>query len=212
MADVKKNIKARQGHRTFVESVMTKSRELIAGEINEAVCQKLQVNKGILEGKIFLLENINGEIVDLLNAKDNVEKEIIESSEFNAVVDECLAHIDMVLKENASARVSPPQPVPTPSITPVKAKLPKLSLNKFSGNPVDLQVWWDSFDSAVGSHASLSAVDKFNYLKSLLHGSAAETINGFSLPSENYHEAVKLQKESDMGISKWLFQVKWIPC
>ena len=101
----------------------------------------------------------------------------------------------MVLKENASVRVSPHQPVPTPSITPVKAKLPKLSLNKFSGNPVDWQAWWDSFDSAVGSHVSLSAVDKFNYLKSLLHGSAAETINGFSLTSENYHEAVKLLKE-----------------
>lgn len=34
-----------QGYRTFVDSVMTKSRELIAGEINAAVCQKLQVNK-----------------------------------------------------------------------------------------------------------------------------------------------------------------------
>ena len=151
MADVKKKIKARQGHRTFVESVMTKSRELIAGEINEAVCQKLQVNKRILEGKIVLLENINCEIVDLLNAKDIIEKEIIESSEFNVVVDECLVQIDMVLKENASVRVSPHQPVPTPSIAPVKAKLPKLSLNKFSGNPVDWQAWWDSFDSAVGS-------------------------------------------------------------
>ena len=31
MADVKKKIKAPQGHRIIVESVMTKSRELIAG-------------------------------------------------------------------------------------------------------------------------------------------------------------------------------------
>ena len=55
MANVKKKIKARQGHRTFVESVMTKSCELISGEINEAICQKLQVNKRILEGKIVLM-------------------------------------------------------------------------------------------------------------------------------------------------------------
>ncbi len=58
---------------------MTKSRELIAGEITEEVCLKLQVNKRISEGKIVLLENINSEIVDLLNAKDNIEKEIIDS-------------------------------------------------------------------------------------------------------------------------------------
>jgi hypothetical protein len=80
MADVKKKIKARQGHRTFAESVMTKSRELIACEITEDICRK-------------------------------------------------------------------------------------------------------------------SDVDKFNYLKSLLHGSAAETINGFSLTKENYCEAIKLLKE-----------------
>jgi competence protein ComGF len=52
MADVKKKIKVRQGHRTFVESVMTKSRELFAGEITEDISRKLQVNKRILEGKI----------------------------------------------------------------------------------------------------------------------------------------------------------------
>ena len=64
MADVKKKIKARQGHRIFVESVMSKSRELIAGEITEDICRKLQVNKRILEGKIALLESINGEIAE----------------------------------------------------------------------------------------------------------------------------------------------------
>lgn len=56
MADVKKKIKTRQGHRTFVEGVVGKSRELIAAEITEEVCQKLQVNKRILEGKITLFE------------------------------------------------------------------------------------------------------------------------------------------------------------
>ena len=195
MADVKKKIKARQGHRTFAESVMTKSRELIAGEITEDICRKLQVNKRILEDKIALLESINGEIVDLLNAKDNIEKEIIDSSEFNATIDECLVQIDIVLTENAKVQVSPPQPVLTPSTAPIKAKLPKLSLNKFSGNPVDWQAFWDSFDSAVGSNSSLSDVDKFNYLKSLLHGSAEETISGFSLTKENYCEAIKLLKK-----------------
>ena len=93
MADVKKKIKAPQGHRIIVESVMTKSRELIAGEITEDICRKLQVSKRILEGKIALSESINGEIVDPLNAKDNIENEIIDRAEFNATVDECLVQI-----------------------------------------------------------------------------------------------------------------------
>jgi hypothetical protein len=143
MADVKKKIKARQGHRTFVEGVMTKSCELFAGEITEDICRKLQVNKRILEGKIALLESINGEIVDLLNAKDNIEKEIIDSSEYNATVNECLVQIYIVLTDNAKVQVSPHQPIFTPSTAPIKAKLPKLSLNKFSGSPVDWQAFWD---------------------------------------------------------------------
>jgi hypothetical protein len=48
------------------------------------------------------LESINGEIVDPLNAKDNIEKEIIDSSEFNATVGECLVQIDIALTENAN--------------------------------------------------------------------------------------------------------------
>ena len=42
---------------------------------------------------------------------------------------------------------------------------------------------------------NLNAVDKFNYLKSLIYGQAAETISGFSLTDENYEEAVALLKE-----------------
>ena len=47
------------------------------------------------------------------------------------------------------AQVSPHQPAPTPSTTPVKAKLPKLSLHKFSGNANDWQAFWDPFESAL---------------------------------------------------------------
>ncbi len=105
------------------------------------------------------------------------------------MVDKCLVQIDIILKENSKVQAS------HVSLTSVKAKLPKLSLNKFSGNTVDWQAWWDSFNSKVESNSLLSDVDRFNYLESLLHGSAAETISGFSLTSENYREAIKLLKE-----------------
>ena len=49
-----------------------------------------------------------------------------------------------------------------------KVKLPKLSIRKFNG---DLTLWttfWDSFESAIHNNRNLSAIDKFNYLNSLL--------------------------------------------
>lgn len=42
---------------------------------------------------------------------------------------------------------------------------------------------------------SLSAVDKFNYLKALLEGSAARSIQGLSLSEANYAIAKEILKE-----------------
>ena len=44
------------------------------------------------------------------------------------------------------------------------AKLPKLILQTFSGDPAKYQEFWDSYNSAVHSNLSLD-VSKFNYLK-----------------------------------------------
>ena len=52
--------------------------------------------------------------------------------------------------------------------------------------------FWDSFRSVVHENSGLHAIDKFNYLKSLLNGSAATTIAGLPLTSANYDAAIEL--------------------
>ena len=85
---------------------------------------------------------------------------------------------------------------PVNTSTPiVKAKLPKLTLRKFSGDPKSWQLFWDSFEAAVHNNSSLSKIDKFNYLKSLVEGNAASAIDGFALIADNYESAVKLLKD-----------------
>ena len=80
----------------------------------------------------------------------------------------------------SSSSVPQPKPtnVPPQSESPtsgssqqhlVKAKLPKLEVKKFSGKLQDWQEFWDSFQSSIDGNESLSAVDKFSYLKSLLY-------------------------------------------
>ena len=44
------------------------------------------------------------------------------------------------------------------------SRLPKLSLPTFSGDSIQWQTFWDSFDATVHSNAGLSGVQKFNYL------------------------------------------------
>ena len=76
----------------------------------------------------------------------------------------------------------------------MQAKLPKLTLPRYSGEPTKWQQFWDSFESAVHKNSAISNVDKFNYLKGLLDGPAASCIAGVALTNGNYNTALDLLK------------------
>ena len=76
-----------------------------------------------------------------------------------------------------------------------KTKLPKLVLPKFKGDLTNCRSFWDSYDSAVHKSTGLSTIDKFNYLYSLLEGTALCSIQGLSLTEENYEAAVDLLQQ-----------------
>ena len=75
-----------------------------------------------------------------------------------------------------------------------KVKLPKLELRKFDGDITHWTAFWDSFESAIHSNGSLSDIEKFNYLRSLLEKSAKEAISGLTLSSANYQQAIDVLK------------------
>lgn len=81
-------------------------------------------------------------------------------------------------------------------------KLPKLTLPSFSGNLLEWQNFWDSYETAVHCNPTLSEVQKFNYLKSLVEGDAARAISGFAMSNTNYVNAVDLLKERFGNTSK----------
>lgn len=76
-----------------------------------------------------------------------------------------------------------------------KVKLPKLSLKTFYGDLTAWTTFWDTFESSIHNNPDLSAIDKFNYLNSLLEGNAATAISGLTLSSANYDEAVVILKK-----------------
>ncbi len=88
------------------------------------------------------------------------------------------------------------QSSPTASVPPQNiCRLPKLSLPIFSGNPLEWQSFWDSFDTAVHRNPTLTGIQRFNYLKAQLMGEALQTIAGFPLTNNNYDQAVNLLKD-----------------
>ena len=73
------------------------------------------------------------------------------------------------------AEASDSGPLPTPRVTHAANStvcLPRLDLPTFSGNALDWQPFWDSFDAAVNSNPTTTGVHKLNYLRSQLRGEA----------------------------------------
>ena len=75
------------------------------------------------------------------------------------------------------------------------AKLPKLELKKFHENPMHWYPFWESFESAVHKNPNLPFVDKFNYLKTLVNGTAQSSVAGLAPTSANYEQAVHLLEQ-----------------
>ena len=84
-------------------------------------------------------------------------------------------------------------PISTPAVVPsLGVQLPRLTIQPFDGNVTHWTSFWDSFDSAIHQNTGLNEVDKFNYLRSLLRGSARDTISGLMLTEANYAEAITI--------------------
>ena len=71
------------------------------------------------------------------------------------------------------------------------AKLPKLFIKPFDGNPLICKPYKESFMAAVDAIDDFSHFYKFNHLRNLVKGSAEKTIAGLTLSGNNYGEALK---------------------
>ena len=71
-------------------------------------------------------------------------------------------------------------------------KLPKLEIVKFRGDYTKWQSFIDSLKAAIHSSATLSNIDKFNYLRCHIAGDALNTIEGLSLTNDNYIKTLEL--------------------
>ncbi|XP_061176063.1 uncharacterized protein LOC133185014 [Saccostrea echinata] len=78
--------------------------------------------------------------------------------------------------------------------TPV-VKLPKFELPSFNGDKLKWKEFWDSFEASVHKNSRLSNIEKFNYLKSKMEGTAQSAISGLMLSHENYDVALSILKE-----------------
>ena len=146
-----------------------------------------------LEEKVELLKKLDVEILDYIE-EDALADEVAQLNDLAGAV------YSAIIMANT---VHPPLSSITPSahstrlvsspVTPShdRVRLPKLTLRSFAGDMTQCPTFWDSFKSAVHDNDQLVPVDKFNYLRPLLTGTALEAISGLMLTDSNYKNAVE---------------------
>ncbi|XP_053402668.1 uncharacterized protein LOC128557990 [Mercenaria mercenaria] len=210
----------REGHKRVIRNYITKiedAKERSALIEFDAILQSL-------ESKIKVTETLNVKILSQTDV-EGIEEEIVKAEEFSLDIEINLRQLRAFHDDQGELRTERHPPPQHPqdnqphfsevdNVTPANQgsqinnqsvsnispnsqyhRLAKLSLPTFSGNILEWQTFWDSFESTIHYNVNLTDVQKFSYLKSQLEHTAARVIDGFAMTNANYTRAIDLLKE-----------------
>ena len=96
-----------------------------------------------------------------------------------------------MISENVAASSSVAITVIYKSPDSTAPKIPKLNLPKYSGDPKKFHEWWDQYE-VIHNNSTISPVNKFRNLKTLLEGQALTAIAGIQMTGANYKNAIEI--------------------
>lgn len=71
-------------------------------------------------------------------------------------------------------------------------KLPKLVIDKFTGEISKWQEFWSQYEAVIHSNEALCKKEKFTYLKTYLADAVAKAVSGLTLTDSNYDAAIEM--------------------
>ena len=189
----------RGAHRGVATKLLNEANELLASTssttLEGELKTKLNILKQQIKCKLAKLNEVDEKILDLCDVK-NIGAEVLESEEYTARVTSCIVRLESVVNKSEIQVINTVLAVETlhisPTPTQIRAKLPKITLQKFRGNVTNWNPFWESFKAAVHENNSISKVDKMDYLFSHLESAAARSVQGLTLTEANYDAAIGL--------------------
>ena len=186
--------RVRGGQRTSVTRTLHQIETALTGEPDVS---RLTALKMAITEKLKSLSTLDDDIANLIEDEAELATDIEQADDYKQRIYTAIVSIDKAVaptpptgpaphRDRASAR---DDPLPDAAS---RVKLPKLTIRSFDGDITRWTSFWDSYKSAIHDNRSLSAVDKFNYLRSLLERTAREAISGLSLTEANYSQAIEI--------------------
>ena len=144
----KKKVNQRKGHRSYVTRVTKEVLEKLDVFVEDDH-DELAAYEVALTEKMDTLCRFDDAISELLSDEEELEVEIGRASDLRREMQSVISRIQSKLKSQVTTEKTS------------NAKLPKLTLKSFSGNPLEFQAFWDSFSAAVHVNNSLEKITKF---------------------------------------------------
>ena len=207
MAEVKKLIRIRGGHRGDVKKRITAAEELML-EFEPTKEADLEALHNVLLEKYGILKELDEKILnELLDDEatddDVIATEVSASTDYDVCIQTTLEKIKKELKwvktadddgkeSNSSGHSSSHS---STGGDKRRVKLPKIEIEKFGGDPKRWQEWWDAFNSLIHTNDELTSYDKFYYLRSYVQGDAKSAIAGLQATDANYLHAIDILRE-----------------
>ncbi|KAJ7999845.1 hypothetical protein DPEC_G00198630 [Dallia pectoralis] len=173
----------------------TKPLTRIEEEVSKDVpdCDKLREMLSILSTKEESLTDIDKGIEDE-TPTDELEAEIANTQDYQDHILTWKTRTKRLIQKAESERpwVSNASASSVKSLNAQTVKLPKLVIEKYSGEISQWQEFWSQYETAIHNNDVLSKRETFTYLKSYLTGAAARAVAGFTMTDSNYDAAVEL--------------------
>ena len=195
--EVVRKKRVRTGHRGHLQKMYT-AVDNILKEYNPSHERELLSLREFLVRKSTFISKLDEELLDNIEDENEIAEEIDAADEFQNLMRKKMIEIEPFFakikdEENRSRIPALEQSIPiTREIDKVRVKLPKLQIEKFSGDPKQYCAFRDAFDLAVNENNDLTDVEKFTYLRSYLTGDALRLQSGLALTSGNYKVALEL--------------------
>ena len=183
--------------RTVLKNIIATTLQEAQGYLNEDTTNEtiefLSSYQDTLKRKINAVKTLEDEMLELENDPVIIEAILNESTKFEI---ESKGKLNLITKFTTTNTRKKETDVKTRSKQPIHTiKLRKLEIAKFGGDPMTWQQFHNSFTDAIHNSVSLTNVEKFKYLRSLLVDEALHCISGLPLTNDNYENALKLLKD-----------------
>ncbi|KAG1680465.1 hypothetical protein GQR58_012386 [Nymphon striatum] len=169
-------------------AAITKRIDLINSAVEKGDNAEIEIQCQLLKEAGIKLEAVSEDILSIIS-EERFDSEIEKQEQYRENIARCFFTVE---SRKQKAPEGPLGDKKAPLSHNVQVKLPKLFIDPFDGDVLKWTTFFEQFKSSIHENNHLTPIDKFNYLKSLLRGAAANSIMGLPLTASNYNAAIEL--------------------